>query len=228
VIHDVAIQKLPVVFCIDRAGLVGADGPTHHGLYDVSYLRAVPNMIVSSPMDEQDLRDMMYTSADYNDGAWAIRYPRGRATGMKVREEFQATEIGKGRTIKEGDDLAMLSFGPIGNYVVEASKTLAAEGIDIGHFDMRYAKPLDTDLIDHVLSNYNRIITIEDGTKLGGFGSAVAEYVAEQGVGVPVKIMGVPDEIVEHGTQRQLHDEVGIGPDGIVGQVKRLLGVTTA
>ena len=228
VIHDVAIQKLPVVFCIDRAGLVGADGPTHHGLYDVSYLRAVPNMIVSSPMDEQDLRDMMYTSADYNDGAWAIRYPRGRATGMKVREEFQATEIGKGRTIKEGDDLAMLSFGPIGNYVVEASKTLAAEGIDIGHFDMRYAKPLDTDLIDHVLSNYNRIITIEDGTKLGGFGSAVAEYVAEQGVGVPVKIMGVPDEIVEHGTQRQLHDEVGIGPDGIVGQVKRILGVTTA
>jgi len=228
VIHDVAIQKLPVVFCIDRAGLVGADGPTHHGLYDVSYLRAVPNMIVSSPMDEQDLRDMMYTSADYNDGAWAIRYPRGRATGMKVREEFQATEIGKGRTIKEGDDLAMLSFGPIGNYVVEASKTLAAEGIDIGHFDMRYAKPLDTDLIDHVLSNYNRIITIEDGTKLGGFGSAVAEYVAEQGAGVPVKIMGVPDEIVEHGTQRQLHDEVGIGPDGIVGQVKKILGVTTA
>jgi len=228
VIHDVAIQKLPVVFCIDRAGLVGADGPTHHGLYDVSYLRAVPNMIVSSPMDEQDLRDMMYTSADYNDGAWAIRYPRGRATGMKVREEFQTTEIGKGRTIKEGDDLAMLSFGPIGNYVVEASKTLAAEGIDIGHFDMRYAKPLDTDLIDHVLSNYNRIITIEDGTKLGGFGSAVVEYVAEQGVGVSVKIMGVPDEIVEHGTQRQLHDEVGIGPDGIVGQVKRILGVTTA
>src|SRR6056297_191713 len=228
VIHDVAIQKLPVVFCIDRAGLVGADGPTHHGLYDVAYLRAVPNMIVSSPMDEQDLRDMMYTSVDFNDGAWAIRYPRGRATGMEVREGFQKTEIGKGRTIQEGDDLAILSFGPIGNYVKEASESLAGEGINIGHFDMRYAKPLDTDLIDHVLSNYNRIITIEDGTKLGGFGSAVVEYVAEQGVGVSVKIMGVPDEIVEHGTQRQLHDEVGIGPDGIVGQVKRLIGVTTA
>lgn len=228
VIHDVAIQKLPVVFCIDRAGLVGADGPTHHGLYDVSYLRAVPNMIVSSPMDEQDLRDMMFTSASYNDGAWAIRYPRGRATGMKVREGFKSTEIGKGRVIKEGDDLAIMSFGPIGNYVVEAGEILAGQNINIGHFDMRYAKPLDTKLIDHVLDNYSRIITIEDGTKLGGFGSAVAEYIAEKGAGVPVKIMGVPDEIIEHGTQRELHDEVGIGPDGIVEQVKRSLDVTVA
>lgn len=228
VIHDVAIQKLPVVFCIDRAGLVGADGPTHHGLYDVSYLRAVPNMIVSSPMDEQDLRDMMFTSVNYVDGAWAIRYPRGRATGMKIREGFKPTDIGKGRVIKEGDDLAILSFGPIGNYVVEAGEILAGQDINIGHFDMRYAKPLDTNLIDHVLENYSRIITIEDGTKLGGFGSAVAEYVAEKGAGVPVKIMGVPDKIIEHGTQRELHDEVGIGPDGIVEQVKRSLDVTVA
>jgi 1-deoxy-D-xylulose-5-phosphate synthase len=228
VIHDVAIQKVPVVFCIDRAGLVGADGPTHHGLYDVSYLRAIPNMIVSSPMDEQDLRDMMYTSSEYNDGAWAIRYPRGRSTGMAVREGFETTEIGKGRIINEGDDLAILSFGPIGNYVTEAGAQLAKDGIDIGHFDMCYAKPLDTEMIDHVLKNYRRVITIEDGTKLGGFGSAVAEYVAEKGAGVPVKIMGVPDEIIEHGTQRELHDEVGIGPDGIVKQVKDLLGASVA
>jgi 1-deoxy-D-xylulose-5-phosphate synthase len=225
VIHDVAIQNLPVVFCIDRAGLVGADGPTHHGLYDVSYLRAIPNMIVSSPMDEQELRDMMFTSSEYNDGAWAIRYPRGRSTGMAVREEFETTEIGKGRIIKEGNDLAILSFGPIGNYVVEAEKQLEKNGTEIGHFDMRYAKPLDTSMIDHVLEKYSRIITIEDGTKLGGFGSAVAEYVAEKGCGVSVKIMGVPDTIIEHGTQRELHDEVGIGPDGIVDQVKKLLGV---
>jgi 1-deoxy-D-xylulose-5-phosphate synthase len=225
VIHDVAIQKLPVVFCIDRAGLVGADGPTHHGLYDVTYLRAIPNMIVSSPMDEQELRDMMYTSSEYNDGAWAIRYPRGRSTGMAVREEFETTEIGKGRVVKEGDDLAILSFGPIGNYVVEAGKELAQERINIGHYDMRYAKPLDTAMIDHVLEKYSRIITIEDGTKLGGFGSAVAEHVAEKGCGVSVKIMGVPDTIVEHGTQRELHDEVGIGPEGIVDQVKKSLGV---
>lgn len=226
VIHDVAIQKLPVVFCIDRAGLVGADGPTHHGLYDVSYLRAIPNMVVSSPMDEQELRDMMFTSSEYSDGAWAIRYPRGRSTGMKLREGFKKTEIGKGRVLREGGSIALLSFGPIGNYGVEAADRLFQEGIEIGHFDMRYAKPLDTDMIDDVLKNYDQIITLEDGTKLGGFGSAVAEYVAEKGAGVSVKIMGVPDIIVEHGTQRELHDEVGLGPDGIVEQVKRSLGVS--
>ncbi|MCC5941320.1 MAG: 1-deoxy-D-xylulose-5-phosphate synthase [Balneolaceae bacterium] len=225
VIHDVAIQKLPVVFCIDRAGLVGADGPTHHGLYDVSYLRAVPNMIVSSPMDEQELRDMMFTASEYNDASWAIRYPRGRSTGMQVREGFKATEIGKGRIIHEGEKAAVLSFGPIGNYVTEAREILSRDEVEIGHFDMRYAKPLDTEMIDYVMANYEHIITLEDGTKLGGFGSAVAEYVAAKGAGIPVTIMGVPDEIVEHGTQRQLHDEVGIGPDGIVNQVKRVLGV---
>lgn len=225
VIHDVAIQKLPVVFCIDRAGFVGADGPTHHGLYDTAYLRAIPNMIISSPMNEQELRDMMYTASEYDGAAWAIRYPRGRSTGMQIRKEFLKTEIGKGRVIKEGDKVAVLSFGPIGKYVIEASSMLEQESIEIGHFDMRYAKPLDTNIIDHVLLNYDQIITLEDGAKIGGFGSAVAEYVAEQGVAVPVKIMGVPDEIVEHGTQRQLHDEVGIGPDGIVEEVRKKLGI---
>jgi len=228
VIHDVVIQKLPVVFCIDRAGLVGADGPTHHGLYDISYLRAIPNIIVTSPMDEQELRDMMYTASKYNDGAWAIRYPRGRATGMNTRKEFRDVEIGKGRMIEEGDSVAVLSFGPIGKYVVEASEKLKEDQIHIGHFDMRYAKPLDTEMIDFVLSEYDHIITLEDGTKLGGFGSAVAEYVAEKGVGVSVKIMGVPDEIIEHGSQRELHDEVGIGPEGVVGTVKKLLGIKIA
>ncbi|WP_069131504.1 1-deoxy-D-xylulose-5-phosphate synthase [Rhodohalobacter halophilus] len=228
VIHDVAIQKLPVVFCIDRAGLVGADGPTHHGLYDVSYLRAVPNMIVSSPMDEQNLRDMMYTASEYDEAAWAIRYPRGRATGMDVRKEFQKTPIGKGRMIREGGSVAVLSFGPIGKYVIEAADVMSEEGISIGHYDMRYAKPLDTELIDKVLAGYDYIITLEDGARLGGFGSAVAEYVAEQGVAVPVKIMGVPDRIVEHGTQRELHEEVGIGPAGIVQEVKKLLGIEIA
>lgn len=228
VIHDVAIQKFPVVFCIDRAGLVGADGPTHHGLYDITYLRAVPNMIVSSPLNEQDLRDMMYTASDYNDSAWAIRYPRGRSTGMKIREGFKKMEIGKGRMLKEGEDLALLSFGPIGNYAIEAIENLQKEGINVGHFDMRFAKPLDTDMIDHVLDNYSSIITLEDGTKLGGFGSAVAEYVASKGAGVPVKIIGVPDRIVEHGTQRELHEEVGIAPDGIAKEVKKQLGVIAA
>ena len=224
-IHDVAIQKLPVVFCIDRAGFAGADGPTHHGLYDVAYLRTIPNMVVSSPMNEQELRDMLYTASIYDDAAWAIRYPRGKATGMSVREGFERTDIGKGRIIKEGDKVAVLSFGPIGKYVIEASENLEPEGIDIGHFDMRYAKPLDTNLIDDVLSHYDSIITIEDGAKMGGFGSAVAEYVASKGVAVPVTIMGVPDIIVEHGTQRELHDEVGIGPEGIMAEVKKSMGV---
>lgn len=222
VIHDVAIQNLPVVFCIDRAGLVGADGPTHHGLYDTSYLRAVPNMILSSPMNEQELRDMLYTASKYDDAPWAIRYPRGRSTGMSMRKEFKSLKIGKGRTIREGDRVAVLSFGPIGNYVTEASGNLAEEGIEIGHFDMRYAKPLDTELLDAILSKYESILTIEDGTRLGGFGSAVAEYVAEKGVGIAVKIMGVPDQIIEHGTQRELHDEVGIGPDGIANEVRKM------
>lgn len=225
VIHDVAIQNLPVVFCIDRAGLVGADGPTHHGLYDISYLRAIPNMVVSSPMNEQELRDILYTASKYKDAAWAVRYPRGRSTGMEVRKEFRDVELGKGRMIAEGEKVAILSFGPIGNYVLEARTELEKEGIIPGHFDLRFAKPLDTALIDHVLASYDTIITIEDGTTLGGFGSAVAEYVAEKGAGIPVKIMGVPDRIVEHGTQRQLHDEVGIGPDGIMEEVKKAHGV---
>ena len=225
VIHDVAIQKLPVVFCIDRAGLVGADGPTHHGLYDTAYLRAVPNMIISSPMNEQELRDMLYTASKHQEGAWAIRYPRGRSTGMTVREDFNNMNIGKGRIINEGEKIAVLSFGPIGKYVTEANEILEEDGIRIGHFDMRYAKPLDTGLIDYALAEYDSIITLEDGTILGGFGSAVAEYVASKGAGVPIKIMGVPDEIIEHGTQRELHDEVGIGPSGIVDEVKRALSI---
>lgn len=226
VIHDVAIQKLPVVFCIDRAGFAGADGPTHHGLYDIAYLRTVPNMIVSSPMNEQELRDMLYTASIYDESAWAIRYPRGRATGMSVREEFEKTVIGKGRIIKDGEKIAVLSFGPIGNYVIEASERLESDGINIGHFDMRYAKPLDKSLIDYVLAGYDSIITLEDASILGGFGSAVAEYVASKGVSVSVTILGVPDMIVEHGTQRELHDEVGIGPDGIISAVKKSLGVS--
>ncbi|MDX1671713.1 MAG: 1-deoxy-D-xylulose-5-phosphate synthase [Balneolaceae bacterium] len=225
VVHDVAIQKLPVVFCIDRAGLVGADGPTHHGLYDISYLRAVPNMIVSSPMNEQELRDMMFTASKYEEAAWAIRYPRGKATGMKVRKAFRPMEIGKGEMVRSGEDVAILTFGPIGNYVTEAAERLEQEGIKIGHYNMRFAKPLDTDLINEVCHNYERIITLEDGTRMGGFGSAVVEYLSDKDQRVPVTIMGVPDRVVEHGTQRQLHDEVGIGPDGIVQKVRELAGL---
>lgn len=222
VIHDVAIQKLPVVFCIDRAGLVGADGPTHHGLYDISYLRSVPNMIVSSPMNEEELRDMMYTASKYKKCAWAIRYPRGRATGMDYPEGFKSMEIGKGQKLRDGDQIAILSFGPFGNYVMEAADDLAEEGIKVGHFNMRFAKPLDTDLIDEICHTYERIITIEDGTKLGGFGSAVAEYLADKPHHTPTTIMGVPDQIVEHGTQEELHAEVGLDPKGIKKKIREV------
>lgn len=228
VIHDIAIQKLPVVFCIDRGGLVGSDGPTHHGLYDISYLRVVPNMVVSSPLNEQELRDMMYTASKYEEAAWAIRYPRGKATGMNCRKEFMPMEPGKGIRLRAGDDVAVLSFGPIGNYVIEAADKLETEGIHIGHYDMRFAKPLDTGLIDEVCQSYRHIITIEDGARLGGFGGAVAEYLADKTYSIPVSIMGVPDRIVEHGTQQELHDEIGIGPGGIEQKIKEVLEKTAA
>ena len=222
-VHDVAIQKLPVVFCIDRAGFAGADGPTHHGLYDIAYMRTVPNMVISSPLNEQDLRDMMFTASTFEDASWAIRYPRGGATGMEMREGFQSIEIGKGVTLREGDDVAVLSFGPIGKYVTTAANELAKEGINIGHYDMRFAKPLDEELIDAICQKYSHIITLEDGAKMGGFGSAVAEYLIEKEHRPSVKIMGIPDVIVEHGTQEELHNEVGIGVEGIKEIVMKIL-----
>lgn len=225
-VHDVAIQKLPVVFCIDRAGLVGADGPTHHGLYDLGFMRNIPNMVISSPMNEKELRDMMYTASEYDDAAWAIRYPRGRATGMAVPQGFEKMEIGKGECLREGDSIAVLSFGPIADYVIEAADTLEEEGIRVGHYNMRFVKPLDEELIDEICLKYDHIITIEDGAKMGGFGSAVAEYIAEKEHRPTMKIMGVPDRLVEHGTQRQLHDEIGIGPDGIMEAIRAKVSVT--
>ena len=222
-VHDVAIQKLPVVFCIDRAGFAGADGPTHHGLYDVAFMRTVPNMVISSPLNEQELRDMMYTASLFDDASWAIRYPRGGATGMEIRKEFKAMEIGKGVCLQEGEGIAVLSFGPIGKYVTEASKQLELQGIQIGHYDMRFAKPLDTVMLDEICLKYDHIITLEDGAKMGGFGSAVAEYLIEKEEKPTVKIMGIPDRIVEHGTQEELHDEVGIGVEGILNTVLSVL-----
>ena len=222
-VHDVAIQKLPVVFCIDRAGIAGADGPTHHGAYDTSYMRSIPNVIISSPLNEQDLRDMMYTASEYNDAAWAIRYPRGASTGMEIRDHFKKIEIGKGICIQEGEEVAVLSFGPIGKYVTEASAQLEQEDIQIGHYDMRFAKPLDTDLIDQICQRYRYIITIEDGAKLGGFGSAIAEYLAQKDEKPTLTIMGLPDRVIEHGTQEELHTEVGIDAQALIEVVKQKL-----
>ena len=236
-VHDVAIQKLPVVFCIDRAGVVGADGPTHHGAYDISYLRAIPNLIISSPLNEQDLRDMMFTASEHDEAAWAIRYPRGASTGMNVREHFESMPIGKGKKIKDGEVVAIATFGPIGKYAIEVCEAYAAEGIHIAHYDMRYAKPLDIQLLNEIALKFDHVITLEDATVVGGFGSAVAEYYAtldmdsiadtsarEHKNNPPrLHIMGLPDRIIEHGTQRELHDEVGIGPDGLTEKIASIL-----
>lgn len=219
VVHDCAIQKLPVVFCMDRAGLVGADGPTHHGLYDIAYLRCIPHIVLCAPMNEVELRNMMFTGLKYEKGSFAIRYPRGNAENFINDPSFQEVEIGKGRILKEGDSIVILSYGTIGNEVTKAVQRLDEQGIHVGHYDMRFAKPLDEILVEHAASRYDRIITIEDGTILGGFGSAVAEYVVSLDKPIPVTIMGVPDRIVEHGEPKELYAEVGIDADGIKAKV---------
>jgi 1-deoxy-D-xylulose-5-phosphate synthase len=224
VVHDICIQKLPVVLCMDRAGLVGADGPTHHGLYDIAYLRCIPNIVVGAPMNEVELQDMMYTAAKYESGAFAIRYPRGAAQNFLSEDTApQLMEIGRGECLREGSDVAILSYGTIGNEAVRAADRLSAEGVAVGHYNMRFVKPLDTELLDQIAAGYRSVITIEDGAKMGGFGSAVAEYISEHHPGLRVSIMGVPDAIVEHGSQKELYREVGIDADALVEKVHRQL-----
>ena len=225
VVHDVALQDLPVVFCMDRAGGAGADGPTHHGALDISYMRAVQNMVVAAPLDEQDLRDLLYTALQH-DGPFAVRYPRGQATGMPLRDGFEAIPIGKGRKIRDGADLAFVTYGAIGEYAIEACERLAAEGVEAAHYDLRFVKPIDAALLTEVFGRHSRVVTVEDGVRDGGAGSAVVEWASDAGVldGTRVVRLGLPDRFVEHGSQRQLHDEVGIGPDGIVRAARSLLG----
>ncbi|MGD1960182.1 MAG: 1-deoxy-D-xylulose-5-phosphate synthase [Fulvivirga sp.] len=216
VIHDVCIQDLPVTFCLDRAGFAGADGPTHHGAYDLAYMRCIPNMIIAAPMNEQELRNMMYTSQLPREGkAFTIRYPRGQGVMPNWRTPFEKIEIGKGRRIRKGEDVAILTIGHIGNYAVEASEKLAMEGLNPGHYDMRFVKPLDEDLLHEVFSNYSKVVTVEDGCIMGGFGSAVLEFMAEHGYMAQVKRLGIPDAIIEHGEQKQLHAECNFDVEGI-------------
>jgi 1-deoxy-D-xylulose-5-phosphate synthase len=224
VVHDVAIQKLPVIFCLDRAGLVGEDGPTHHGCYDIAYMRCVPNMIVAAPMNEQELRNMMYTAQlDTMQLPVSIRYPRGEGVMPDWKTPFEEMAIGKGRKLKEGNDLAILSFGHPGNFAATAIRELKNDGWSIAHYDMRFAKPLDEALLHEVCRKFNKIITIEDGTVVGGFGSAVLEFMAEHGYKADLKIMGIPDRLVEHGTPKQLYEEIGIDANGIAQAVKAMM-----
>ena len=216
VVHDVCIQDLPVNFFLDRAGFAGADGPTHHGNYDIAYMRCLPNMIVAAPMNERELRNLMFTSQLPREGkAFTIRYPRGQGVMSNWRTPFEEIKIGTGREIHKGEDIAFLTVGHIGNYAIEATERLIADGFNPGHYDMRFIKPLDEKLLDKVFARYNKIITVEDGTVVGGFGSAVLEYMASKGYNAQIKILGIPDIIIEHGTQLELHKECGFDPEGI-------------
>ena len=216
VIHDVCIQNLPVNFCLDRAGFAGADGPTHHGCYDISFMRCLPNMIVSAPMNEIELRNLMYTAQlERQHGAFTIRYPRGQGVIVDWQKPMEEVEIGKGRIINEGENIALLTFGHIGNNAVEATKRLKKEDLHPGHFDMRFVKPIDEALLHHIFSKYSKIITIEDGTIVGGFGSAILEFMAKNGYNAQIKLLGIPDKIIEHGTQSELQKECGFDAEGI-------------
>lgn len=222
VIHDVAIQKLPVIFCLDRAGLVGDDGPTHHGAYDIPFMRCVPNMIVSAPMNEQELRNLMFTAQmDEQKLPFTIRYPRGEGVMPHWKTPFEKLEIGKGRKLKEGDDMAILSFGHPGNFVVEAVKEL--KNYSIAHYDMRFAKPLDEELLHEIGKKHKYVLTIEDGTIVGGFGSACLEFFAANKYYPNVEMLGIPDKIIEHGKPSQLHEECGYDSKAIVNKVKQIL-----
>jgi 1-deoxy-D-xylulose-5-phosphate synthase len=229
VIHDVCIQELPVIFCLDRAGFAGADGPTHHGAYDIAYMRCIPNMIVFAPMNEQELRNLMYTvqlpEFALEKKAISIRYPRGEGVMPHWRTPFEKMEIGKGRLVHEGEGVAILTIGHIGNYVAEARQLLEADHLNPAHYDMRFVKPLDEALLHDIFSRFTKVITVEDGCLMGGFGSAVAEFMLDHGYSAQIKRLGIPDAIVEHGEQAELHRECGFDPEGIAAAVRKMEGV---
>lgn len=231
VVHDIAIQKLPVTLCLDRAGLVGEDGPTHHGCYDIPYFRCIPNMIISAPMNEKELRNLMYTSQlESTKYPFVIRYPRGEGVMADLQKEDMATkypfeeiQIGKGRKLKDGEDIAILSFGHPGNFAQAAIRELRTEGLNPAHYDMRFAKPVDEEMLHEVFAKYKRIITIEDGTTIGGFGSAVLEFMAQHNYTAQVKMLGIPDRLVEHGSLKELHRECNYDAQAIAETVRVMM-----
>lgn len=225
VVHDVAIQNIKVILCMDRAGLAGADGPTHHGALDIPFMRCVPNMIVSAPMDEEELRNLMYTAQlDKITNPFSIRYPRGNGVMTDWKTPFKEIEIGKGRKVKAGDDVAILSIGHIGNLALEAATKLDLEGISAALYDLRFVKPIDEALLHEVFTRFSKVITVEDGTIVGGMGSAVLEFMAAHGYKAEVKILGMPDVVVEHGEQPELYTECGYDVPSIIKTVQQLAG----
>ena len=226
VVHDVAIQKLPVVFCLDRAGVVGDDGPTHHGCYDIAYFRCIPNMIISAPMNESELRNLMYTAQlESTKYPFVIRYPRGEGVMPEWKTPFKAIEIGTGRKLKDGEEIALLTLGHPGNFAEAAIRELTSDGIRPAHYDIRFVKPLDEALLHEVCQRYPKLITVEDGTVKGGFGSAILEFMATHGYKNDLRILGIPDRLVEHGTPAELHRECEYDTAAIVTAVREMAGV---
>ncbi len=222
IIHDVALQRLNVVFCMDRGGLVGADGATHHGVFDLAFMRSIPNMTVSAPMDEIELRNLMYTAQLPNKGSFAIRYPRGVGKYKDWKVDFTEIPVGEGRKMADGQDVAVLSIGQTGNFVTKAIKILSSENISVAHYDMRFVKPIDQKILDEVAAKFYHIITVEDGVIAGGFGSAVLEYFAAKGYIKSVVRLGVPDRFIEHGTQPELFKECGFDVEGICETIRKM------
>lgn len=223
IINDVSIARLPVTFCLDRAGLVGEDGVTHHGLFDLAFMRAIPGMIVTAPMDEHTLRNLMYTAQRRVEGPFSIRYPRGAGKMVDWHNEMQELPLGKGRKLHDGKGVAILSIGTIGTNVAEACESLHEQGIDVGHYDMIFLKPIDEEILEEVVKNYDKIITVEEGTTCGGLGGAVAEWLTERGIAARLVRLGVPDTFVDQGTVKQLHELCHLDAASIEQEVKKLL-----
>ncbi len=222
-IHDVALQKLHVILCLDRGGLVGEDGATHHGAYDLAYLRTIPNMIVSAPINEEELRNLMFTAQLERAGPFSIRYPKGRGVMPDWKTPFKEIHIGKGQRIIEGKDIAILTIGPVGNYAVEACEKLKEKNLDAAHYNMRFLKPIDKEILKEVCDRFDKIITVEDGTIIGGLGSAVLEFLSDYKYKNTVKRLGIPDQFVQHGTVEELHRECGYDTQGIIESAVELM-----
>lgn len=223
VIHDVAIQKLPVVFCLDRGGLAGADGATHQGAFDLAYFRCIPEMVIAAPMDEAELRNMMFTASRWEEGPFSIRYPRGKGVLVEWRTPMSEMEVGKGRQIAAGEDVAILTLGHPGNFAVAARQQLLAEGLQPAHYDMRFVKPLDEAMLHEIFQRFRKVVTVEDGAIMGGFGSAVLEFMVDHGYQAKVRRLGIPDRFIDHGEQEELWAECGYDQAAIVAAVRELV-----
>ncbi|MDB0037800.1 1-deoxy-D-xylulose-5-phosphate synthase [bacterium] len=225
VLHDVALQNLNVIFCLDRAGFVGADGATHHGAYDLSYMRCIPNMTVSAPMNETELRNLMFTAQQENMGPFSIRYPRGKGVMKEWKTPLQKIKVGTGRKLNSGKDLAILTIGHPGNFAQEAIDEIKSSGASIAHYDMRFVKPLDETMLHEVFAKFDKVITVEDGCLMGGFGSSIVEFMVDQKYSAEVVRLGIPDEYIHHGTQQELWAQCGFDKNGIVKTFKQLLNL---